>query len=285
LWLTLNLLGILVKILHLSDLHFGPFHIKEKLNWINSYIDSNLSVEDSVIVISGDFTQRARKSQFRTAREFLDYHQDRFLIVTPGNHDIPLYRILERVFTPYTYYRRYIHNSLNYSKTFQSSSIGNVTFISLNSTAQYRRIDGHLTARQLSLLDCDNTDFKIVVTHHPVNITAQLERKETLFFNQQVLDKLIENNNLKLCLSGHIHVAQNTELVKSDNSKLINIIAGTGSSSRGRFSYKGLCSFNLIDITREKGSGFTIRVTNYTDKCESSNSGFTVEKEEAFQII
>src|SRR5690606_40715703 len=54
-------------------------------------------LEPDVIVASGDFTQRAREEQFREAREFLDRLPAVPLVVTPGNHDVPLYRVMERL--------------------------------------------------------------------------------------------------------------------------------------------------------------------------------------------
>ena len=64
-----------------------------------------------VIVASGDFTQRAKAAQFAAAREFLDRLPHVPLVVVPGNHDVPLYRVFERLFAPYAqlsevYFRR-----------------------------------------------------------------------------------------------------------------------------------------------------------------------------------
>jgi 3',5'-cyclic AMP phosphodiesterase CpdA len=50
-----------------------------------------------IVVVSGDFTQRARSSQFRAARTFLDLLPQPQLIV-PGNHDVPLHNVLGAVF-------------------------------------------------------------------------------------------------------------------------------------------------------------------------------------------
>jgi metallophosphoesterase superfamily enzyme len=64
-----------------------------------------------VVAISGDFTQRARRSQFADARAFLDTLSAPTLVV-PGNHDIPLYDFVERFAAPLARYRRYISSQL-----------------------------------------------------------------------------------------------------------------------------------------------------------------------------
>ena len=55
-------------------------------------------------MISGDLTQRARPEQFQAARHWVDRIPVPTLVV-PGNHDVPLYRVWERVFAPFGAYR------------------------------------------------------------------------------------------------------------------------------------------------------------------------------------
>jgi DNA repair exonuclease SbcCD nuclease subunit len=64
-----------------------------------------------LVVISGDLTQRARPEQFRQAREFVDRIPVPSLAV-PGNHDVPLYRVWERIFSPYGCYRKHFSPDL-----------------------------------------------------------------------------------------------------------------------------------------------------------------------------
>jgi len=90
-------------IVHLSDLHFGRIDpsLLEPLR--RAVTDS----QPDLTVISGDFTQRARRSQFAAAREFLDSLKMTTLVV-PGNHDIPLFDVVERFAAPLTRYRQFI---------------------------------------------------------------------------------------------------------------------------------------------------------------------------------
>src|SRR4051812_48378566 len=100
----------MLTLLHISDLHFGPHylpHVGEAL------LESASALRPDVIVASGDFTQRATEEQFAAAREFLDRLPPAPRVVCPGNHDVPLYRMWERMTRPHALYRRYIAEELN----------------------------------------------------------------------------------------------------------------------------------------------------------------------------
>ena len=79
------------KIAHISDLHFGAAdeQVAERL------VESIDELRPDLAVVSGDLTQRARPSQFREARAFLDRLKS-FQLIVPGNHDVPLYNVVGR---------------------------------------------------------------------------------------------------------------------------------------------------------------------------------------------
>src|SRR5215207_7385819 len=95
-------------IVHLSDLHFGRID-RRLLEPLQREI---AALTPDLVTISGDFTQRARRSQFADARAFLDTLTMPTLVV-PGNHDIPLYDVVERFAAPLARYRRYISPQLD----------------------------------------------------------------------------------------------------------------------------------------------------------------------------
>src|ERR1051326_5427996 len=68
------------KIVHLSDLHFG--RVDEAL--IEPLVGAVVEAAPRLVVVSGDLTQRARESQFREARAFLD-RLPRPQVVVPGS--------------------------------------------------------------------------------------------------------------------------------------------------------------------------------------------------------
>ena len=55
-----------------------------------------------LVVISGDFTQRARIEQYKAACHFVDRLEAGGLDVlgVPGNHDVPLYDVFRRFVRP-----------------------------------------------------------------------------------------------------------------------------------------------------------------------------------------
>src|SRR5690625_7202909 len=61
----------------------------------------------TVLVNSGDFTQRAREAQYRSAAAYIRRLPSPQINV-PGNHDIPLSDIFRRFFSPLERFRRWI---------------------------------------------------------------------------------------------------------------------------------------------------------------------------------
>ncbi|HEX7558185.1 MAG TPA: metallophosphoesterase, partial [Usitatibacter sp.] len=82
-------------LVHISDLHFGRVDsallvpLRERIEALAPHL----------VVVSGDLTQRATREQFREAKAFLDTLPQPQVVV-PGNHDVPLYNVFQRVLSP-----------------------------------------------------------------------------------------------------------------------------------------------------------------------------------------
>ena len=100
----------MARLIHLSDLHFGA-HDQQLVDAVEERVDEE---KPDLVVISGDFTQRARTEQFEEACDFLERLRDagHDVLGVPGNHDVPLYDVLRRFLSPLTRYRRYIDDTL-----------------------------------------------------------------------------------------------------------------------------------------------------------------------------
>src|SRR5881275_1338095 len=100
----------MARLVHLSDLHFGA-HDERLVQAVDRSIDE---LKPDLVVISGDFTQRARTEQFKEACRFLEGLRERGheVLGVPGNHDVPLYDVLRRFLSPLARYRRFIDDSL-----------------------------------------------------------------------------------------------------------------------------------------------------------------------------
>src|SRR3546814_18220689 len=95
---------------HLSDVQFGrhdPAVVAALGTWL-------IERRPELVVVSGDFTQRARIDQYEEACAFVDRLEAGGLPVlgVPGNHDVPLYDVVRRFVRPLSRYRRSIDEEL-----------------------------------------------------------------------------------------------------------------------------------------------------------------------------
>ena len=92
----------MTTLLQISDAHFGT----EQPPVVQALLQLARDQAPDLVVMSGDITQRARRSQFKAARAFIDQLKPAALLTIPGNHDIPLFNLALRVFAPYSNYSR-----------------------------------------------------------------------------------------------------------------------------------------------------------------------------------
>ena len=250
----------MLTILHVSDLHFGPpFHpvVGEALLRMMDQI------EPDVIVASGDFTQRAKEEQFREARAYLDRFPAVPLVVTPGNHDVPLYRVKERLLEPYRHYRRYISEELD-----TVTRVDGAVIVALNSTAPRMAItNGRVHARQLQFAAeaFEGTPpemLRMVVSHHHFAPPPDFEGAKAMPKAKRALDAFTAAR-VDIILGGHLHRAYigNSLDVYSGRDREHGIViaqSGTSTSRRGRAREREKNSFNVLRVDQR-----TIRVTHF----------------------
>ncbi|HGF0879987.1 TPA: metallophosphoesterase, partial [Legionella pneumophila] len=93
-----------MKIIHISDLHFGMHQPKV----LNAFLQETALDKPDIILISGDLTQRGLSYQYRELCSFINQLPAQTLSV-PGNHDIPFYNVPARFIFPFRQYKRYIN--------------------------------------------------------------------------------------------------------------------------------------------------------------------------------
>jgi 3',5'-cyclic AMP phosphodiesterase CpdA len=236
-------------ILHISDLHFGPAfvpHVAEALLTIAP------TLSPSAIVASGDFTQRAKPQQFADARAFLDRLPKVPLVVTPGNHDVPLYRIFERIFEPYKNYREHISSDLDIT-----IKVDNVVFVALNSAAPHSAItNGRISESQLdfceqSLVGADGA-MKVVVAHHHFAPAPGFDKEPAMPKAKRAMDRFIRLG-VDMVLGGHLHrayIGNSLDVYTGPDREqgLIIVQCGTTTSRRGRGREREKNTFNFIQF-------------------------------------
>ena len=230
-------------LIHLSDLHFGRIDpgILDPLRH---------AVHDAkphLVAISGDFTQRARRSQFAAARAFMDTLEPPKLVV-PGNHDVPYWNVARRFLQPLTRYRRYISEELE--PEYQDEEM---IVLGVNTARAFAHGGGRINARQVDrivrrLAGLPQALVRIIVTHHPFDLPPGVRERRLLGRARMAMMRLSEAN-ADLFLSGHLHLSHASRVAEryriEGHSGLI-VQAGTVSSrSRGE-----LPSFNLLRIER-----------------------------------
>lgn len=264
-------------ILHASDLHFGAPHRPVVAEAIVRLIREQ---DPDAVVVSGDLTQRAKAQEYRAAKRFLDRLAPRPVVVTAGNHDVPLYRVWERIFAPYRNYRTHIGSELD-SVLDVSSARGHETvpapghaharagtdgrsrarFVALNSSAPYSAVvNGRLTDAQLSFAamafaDAAPRALRVLVVHHNLLAPGDGEPVDTLPEARRILCA-VEEWGVNLVLSGHIHRAhlgRGRCAPASGRKEGVPVItAGTASSSRGRMPEEGRNSLNLVRVRESR---------------------------------
>jgi 3',5'-cyclic AMP phosphodiesterase CpdA len=240
----------MLTILHASDLHFGkPFDAGVSGVFQRTVRD----LSPNLLVLSGDFTQRAKIREYREAREFLRALPDLPIVVTPGNHDVPLYRVWERLFAPLRNYREFISPELD-----TVTAIPGVTAVSLNSTAPLQGIvNGRLRDRQLlfaadAFREAPDGDLRLVVLHHHLAPAPDYESDQLLPGFQRCLGAF-SKMKVDLILGGHLHrafIANSLDTFPGEDGRHGIVIAhsGTTTSRRGRARELNKNSFNLIGV-------------------------------------
>lgn len=251
----------MLSILHISDLHFGPPYVPaigEALLRIAPQLEPDL------LVASGDFTQRAKEPQFAEAQAFLARLPGRPLVVVPGNHDIPLYRVRERLFTPYDLYRKYISDELD-----STHRVDGAVIVALNTTDPLRRItNGRVRREQLEYARkifsaAPQDSIRIVVAHHHFAPAPDYDnRDDVMGGGREALDTFTELG-VDLIMGGHLHrayIGNSLDVYPSKDrtSGIIIVQSGTTTSQRGRAREREKNSFNLVKFTGE-----LVRITHY----------------------
>jgi len=237
-------------LLQISDTHFGT----EQPEVMEALERLAHSLSPQAVVLSGDITQRATRAQFAAARAFIDRLAPPALVAIPGNHDIPLFHLPARLFSPYERYTEAFGTDLE--PVFESAEW---LVVAVNTTRWYRHEDGEVSPAQVERVEARlaaalPSQLRVVVTHQPVMVTRQEDMHNRLHGRETAVARWCAAG-ADLILGGHIHLP----FVRSLHDAYAGcprttwaVQAGTAVSSRVRAGHP-----NSVNVLRMENIGGT----------------------------
>jgi 3',5'-cyclic AMP phosphodiesterase CpdA len=231
-------------LVHLSDIHFGRVNYAT----VEPVLEAVWRARPDLVAISGDFTQRARRHEFKEARAFLDALPQPQIVV-PGNHDIPLHNLYARFVRKFDYYAEYISADL------EPFFLDDELVVAGINTARHTTWKGGRINRTQILKAHDRLcghgedRIRIVVTHHPFELPKGMSDSSLVGRAHMAMQKFADCG-ADLFLAGHLHLgytAHTAERYDIAGHSALVVQAGTATSSRGRGEQN---SFNIIKIAR-----------------------------------
>ena len=192
-------------------------------------------LQPSLIAVSGDLTQRARRAEFQLAKHFLDSLPGPQLVV-PGNHDVPLHNVFDRFLRPLDLFQETITAEL---APFHLDD--EIAVLGINTARSLTIKSGRINILQIRKVrerfcDLDPKLIRILVTHHPFDLPDTYATRELVGRANLAMESFAECG-LDLLLAGHFHVSHSgpTALRYSAHGhSSIFVQAGTACSTRGR---------------------------------------------------
>lgn len=262
-----------MKIIHISDLHYGATGHKVKMlveKIINFYSSHEIK---PLIINSGDLVEDGKKEQMYSCRKHLQKLIDAGfeMLICPGNHDLKKFHssipIINGARRFENYFNSLLPNGRNYFGENDNNlndfpivhTYGNNYFIGLDSNEKQRGsgAKGELGSDQLDDLknlieqiknEDENSKIIVYLHHHPFKYRINLPGPFD-YDNMKLLDRVdllqIIKGNIDVLLFGHVHKYE--RFTDEENELNIPIIQLCANSTHGN-------SLQFSEIDLEKNS-------------------------------
>jgi 3',5'-cyclic AMP phosphodiesterase CpdA len=231
------------RLLQVSDAHFGT----ERPQVVEALVSLAARLAPQLLVLSGDLTQRARRSQFAAASAFVQRLAIPRLLSIPGNHDLPLFDLARRAVAPYGHYLQAFGPELE-----PRFSAPDCLVLGVKTTRRYRHADGEISAEQRervaqALREAGAEQTRLVVLHQPIAVPRPSEVHNVVHGAEAAIGAWHEAG-ADIILGGHIHLPFVLPLheLRPLSRPLWAVNAGTAVSSRVRYDAGN--SVNVLDI-------------------------------------
>ena len=257
------------RLAHLSDIHFGKIAHPRVVDRLVDEV--NASAID-LVVVSGDLTQRARRHEFRAARQMIDAF-DPPVVVVPGNHDVRAWwhNPFDRLWRSSKRFRAFVTPDL--TPTFSADGLA---VFGLNSAHGWTIKGGRIRPEDVHAMEAffarqPAGAFRVLTLHHHLLRLTDLGDHDVSRGARRALEAA-HRSRVDLVLCGHLHTSHvaHVELAPTPGGgvpghPLVVASAGTATSSRGRGSDRDVNYYNWVTV---EDDAFTVQERRFDPETE-----------------
>lgn len=234
-----------MKLVHLSDLHFGNRVSRDKL----LSLEQDFSLESpDLVALTGDITDGGRASQFRWAKDFLT-SLGVPLVAVPGNREVCMFAFWEWMF-PRLAMTRYSEFFGARDRIFYPDEKEDVVLFGLNSVHPFPSWPGRISRetrywlreQAASVPNC----IKVLLVHHPVLPVVRSSSfwAHTLSDAGELLN-ICTQTGISLILQGHKHRSSVMEIAFPERAAKV-IVSACGAPLVSQWDPV----YHVVDISR-----------------------------------
>lgn len=235
----------MARAIHISDVHAG----RQDDRIVEELLLDIAQLEPELVLAGGDFTQRSRGSQWKTAAAWLERIQAPLLAV-PGNHDIPLFDFGRRLLDPFGRYRSNISTDLE-----PEVVTAGIRAIGVRTADPKRRAEGRVSEQSLERMaaranERADAEWTLLLSHHPLAAHRDVLPGTPAQGWEDALS-IAASTRVDLLLSGHTHRRRSGPFTRTVGGRSM-VVAHTGTACSTRQRGDEPQSWQIIDLSGDQ---------------------------------